>query len=395
MKVLVTLDTNVLDHSEVSKIEQAVQGLPIELTHTSVTVRELEGTDFTLLGQPITETVVWDESRWDQGLWGDASTENLFEAILRTMSEGAFPRNRSNLSAGHRRQMRDAMILTAHARSGGNIFVTKETHAFGAKDSSRRKQLEQLCSTQIMNLSDFYLYCQTLKKDNEESIQKEQVKGMNEQQQRQAPKHKLSLQNYATILRFWLQLFRARHDPKAFEQTVENLARDAGIPPKDIPVVRNSFIAVRDVAQTNQSSFVDLYLVGGIGAIDLILLPVLLTAGTSDTPLSVALHLLVLSLLLTAMSLFFSFLKQKYNITTYGRVHSSLSFFALVTGSASLDGAIWHVSRIDGIVFLCLAVAMYLWALFYLVLIQAALRFISLQKPPEAEKPDAPPSTIG
>jgi vacuolar-type H+-ATPase subunit I/STV1 len=95
------------------------------------------------------------------------------------------------------------------------------------------------------------------------------------------------------------------------------------------------------------------------------------------------------------MSLFFSFLKQKYNITTYGRVHSRLSFFALVTGTFSLDGAIWHVSRVDGIVFLCLAVVMYLWAACYLVLIQAALRFISLQKPPEAEKPDTHQVQLG
>lgn len=166
MNILVTLDTNVLDHSEVSKIEQAVQGLPIELTHVSVTEREIEGTDFTLLGQRIVETGVWGESRYGQSLYGDAATATLFEQILRAMSEGAFPRNRDNLSVGHQHQMRDAMILATHARSGGNIFVTNETRAFGAKDSPRRKQLEQLCSTQIMNLNDFYSHCQTLR-DNE------------------------------------------------------------------------------------------------------------------------------------------------------------------------------------------------------------------------------------
>jgi len=196
-------------------------------------------------------------------------------------------------------------------------------------------------------------------------------------------------------LRFWLQLIHARNDPKAFEQTIEQLTQESGIPPTDLPTVHNVFIALRDAGREKQTSSVDLFLVGGIGAVDLILLQVLLSAGTSDTPLSVALFLLVLSLSLTAMSLFFSFLKQKYNIPTYGRVHSRLSFFALVTGTFSLDGAIWHASRVDGIVFLCLAVAMYLWAAGYLFLIQASLHFISRQKPPEAEKPDTPPSTIG
>lgn len=98
MKILVTLETSVLNHSEMSKIEQAVQGLPIELFHTSVTQREFEGTDFKVLGQRLVETGVWDESRWDQSLWGDASTANLFEDILKIMSEGAFPRNRTKLS---------------------------------------------------------------------------------------------------------------------------------------------------------------------------------------------------------------------------------------------------------------------------------------------------------
>ncbi len=219
------------------------------------------------------------------------------------------------------------------------------------------------------------------------------------QQQQQAPKRKMSLHDYITILRFWLEFIRTRHDPKAFKQVVDNLAQESGVPPQDIPTMRNTFTAVRDVAQAKIPAFVDLYLVSGIGAVDLVLLAVLLSAGTTDTPLSVALFLLVLSLPLTAMSLFFSFIKQKYNITTYGKVHSWLSAFALVTGALSLDAAIWHASRIGGIVFLCLAVVMYVWAAFYIFLIQAARRFFSLQNPPEAEKAgaqtdNAPPGKI-
>ena len=217
---------------------------------------------------------------------------------------------------------------------------------------------------------------------------KEDVRIMSEQQQQQASKRKLSLHDLTTSLRFWLQLIRARNDPKAFEQVVEKLSQESGVPPNDIPIVHNTFIAVREVAQAKQPSFVGLYLVGGIGAVDLILLPVLLSVGTSDTLLSVALFLLVLSLPLTAMSLFFSFLKQKYNIATYGKVHSFLTSSALATGIGSLDGAIWHISPVDGIVFLCLAAVMYLWAHLYLVLIQTGMRFIALQNPPKAEEKD-------
>jgi hypothetical protein len=218
-------------------------------------------------------------------------------------------------------------------------------------------------------------------------------RSMSEQQQQQAPKRKLSWHSLTTILSFWLQLIRGRHDPHTVEQVVEDLAQESGIPPTDIPVMRNAFTALLDVAREKKPSFVDLYLVGGMGAVELILLQLLLSAGiagTLDTPLSVALILLICSLPLTAMSLFFSFLKQKYNIPTYGKIHSYFSFFALVTGTLSLDGAFWHISRLDGIVFLCLAVVMYVLAGFYLTIIQAALRFNALQEPPETEKPDAP-----
>ncbi len=210
---------------------------------------------------------------------------------------------------------------------------------------------------------------------------------MSEQQQQQAPKRKLSLHDLNTVLHVWLQLIRARNDPKVFGQVVENFAQESGVPPQDIPIVHNAFIAMRDAGQDKRDySVVDRYLVGGMGAVDLILLHVLLSAGTLDTPLHVAIFLLMLSLPLTALSLFFSFVKQQYQIPTYGKIHSILSLLSLLTGTISLIAAFWHVSRVDGIVFLCLAVVMYLWAASYLVLLQSVLRFIALQNPPEAEE---------
>jgi len=77
---------------------------------------------------------------------------------------------------------------------------------------------------------------------------------MSEQQQQQAPK--LSLRNLTTILRYWLKLIRARRDPIAFKQVVENLAQESNVPPKDIPVVHNALTAVREAAQAKQSAFV-------------------------------------------------------------------------------------------------------------------------------------------
>jgi hypothetical protein len=211
---------------------------------------------------------------------------------------------------------------------------------------------------------------------------------MSDQQQQRAPKRKLSLPLLITVVRSWLQLIRAEHDPHAFKQTVEKLAQENGVPPSDMPVVHHALLAVRDAAKGKQPAFIDLYLVGGMGALDLIVLQVLLSAHTSGLLLSSALFCLVLSLPCTAMSLFFSFLKEKYSISTYGKIHGTFSFVALISGTFALDGAIWHVSPVDGVVFLCIAGVMYLWALFYLILLQAALRFQDLQKPPDKEEPE-------
>jgi hypothetical protein len=60
-------------------------------------------------------------------LAGDDSPPRL-EAILAIVSAGSFPKpgQRVSLTHGERRQLRDAMILEAHAREGRDVFVTND-----------------------------------------------------------------------------------------------------------------------------------------------------------------------------------------------------------------------------------------------------------------------------
>jgi hypothetical protein len=120
-----TLDTNVLDPVNLAKILQAAYGLPIVFANVTVSERELEGTSITPLPKPILETAVWDESRWDQAVWGGENDSDLFERLLAIVSNGSFPRpsKRNSLTPGQRRQMRDVMILVAHIREGRDIPV--------------------------------------------------------------------------------------------------------------------------------------------------------------------------------------------------------------------------------------------------------------------------------
>jgi hypothetical protein len=65
---------------------------------------------------------------------------------------------RDDLSTGERRQLRDAMILQAHARDGRDILVCDDVKAFGREGDDRGRKLEALCGTRIMTVDEFCGY---------------------------------------------------------------------------------------------------------------------------------------------------------------------------------------------------------------------------------------------
>jgi hypothetical protein len=170
----VTLDTNTIDHR--GRVESACAGLDVELAYTTVTDRETEGTSRATSGGSVVETGVWNESRWDEFIWGGSvpetgvydesrydsgavygsdETASILESILVVIGGGSFPPTdkRATLTAGERHQLRDAMILEAHAREGRDVFLSEDTKAF--VNSGRRELLEQLCNTRIMTVDEF------------------------------------------------------------------------------------------------------------------------------------------------------------------------------------------------------------------------------------------------
>jgi hypothetical protein len=161
-KLTMTLDTNTLGRIVFSRIEGAIIGLPIELGHISVTAREQRDAYSPLPGECIPESAICGES-----ICGNCVVDSgvLFEKLLKIIGHGSFPieGKRENFSHGQRNQLRDAMILTAHVRSGRDIFVTNEKRAFVGKDGSRRQELEYICTTKIMNIYEFSQYCDALR----------------------------------------------------------------------------------------------------------------------------------------------------------------------------------------------------------------------------------------
>jgi hypothetical protein len=177
-QIQITIDTNLLDPDKLEALRQAAHDLEVDMKSVTVSVRE-RGSD--VLPEPITEPAVWGESRWDSAKWTTSETlvldestvdtgvlaslegQTRFEAILAIISNGSFPppSDRESLFPGQRRQLRDAMILEAHARDGRHVFISHDAKGF--IDGGRREQLEALCATRILRSDEFAAYCDELR----------------------------------------------------------------------------------------------------------------------------------------------------------------------------------------------------------------------------------------
>lgn len=147
----ITLDTNVLPNPELVQIATAAGH---ELRVTSVSVRELEGTSFAAhlpSSRPVPESAIWGESKWGQAVW--AKQDSAFEEILGILTNGSFPRSRQSLSAGERRQLRDAMVLEAHVREGREVFVTLD--AAGFIKHGRREAIERRFAIEVLSPDEY------------------------------------------------------------------------------------------------------------------------------------------------------------------------------------------------------------------------------------------------
>jgi len=203
--------------------------------------------------------------------------------------------------------------------------------------------------------------------------------------QQQPIKKKPFFQRLFLALQFGVKISRTSGDYQAYAAVVDDLLKEGKGSEEDAATLKNMFIAMRETAKSDESSLIDRYLAGGVGALDLILLSFLLPITTWDRPLSLALFFLVISLPMTAFTLFLTFMKQKYQITTYGRIHSMASALATLMGAASLSASLWHVSPFYGIIFSCLAFVLFFLAAGYSFVVRSAQRFLDLQQAKKEE----------
>ncbi len=150
----ITLDTNILPADD---LIASVPSGQFEFSIVSVTDREMVGSATQVNISNIPETMVWDESRFDEAVWGDSESASCLEFCLKIISGGSFPPlgKRDKLTRGARRQFRDAIIFCSHVREHRAIFVTNDISGF--IKGGRRIQLEKAFHTLIMTRDEFLI----------------------------------------------------------------------------------------------------------------------------------------------------------------------------------------------------------------------------------------------
>jgi hypothetical protein len=127
-----------------------------DVTFTSVTYRENNDAEVKLVlsnQQGLSELGVWGESSWGDARWADEASCIRLERILQIISNGSFPKDRTSLTDKELHQLRDAMVLEAHAARRRTLFVSDDERAFINHD--RREKLETLLQTRILTTPEF------------------------------------------------------------------------------------------------------------------------------------------------------------------------------------------------------------------------------------------------
>ena len=152
MKII--LDTNILPADDLIALVPSGQ---FEFAIVSVTDGEMGGSATQVDISNIPETMVWEESRFEEAIQGDSESDSCLELSLKIISDGSFPPlgKRDKLTRGARRQFRDAIIFCAHVREHRDIFVTNDISGFIKGD--RRIKLEKAFHTLIMTRDEFLI----------------------------------------------------------------------------------------------------------------------------------------------------------------------------------------------------------------------------------------------
>ncbi len=195
-----------------------------------------------------------------------------------------------------------------------------------------------------------------------------------------------------TLLEILGFLWHYRKHPEALEPFLDTF-RARGVPEPNIHNVRNAMILWRETYLDTASTYrIDSYLLTGIGAIDLILLTILVPLGVSDERLFWAFVALIVSLVLAGAALFINFAKRDLGISTYGKIHGAVISMVLISGALAMAGMLWYIDVRIAALFLSLVLIVWIICIGYYVTMRLLLAMTRILEATNAQAEPGEPT---
>ena len=191
-----------------------------------------------------------------------------------------------------------------------------------------------------------------------------------------------------------LKLLSKRKRAEGLEKMSKDL-KDAGVSEENIMLFRES-MSILTEAWDNEKVLLqaDSLLTGGLIAISIIILQALISLGKLDTPATVSIVALSISMPLSASFLFIRFVQRAYEINTYEwRIISILTSVSYIIGLIGITAAIWHASPLAGVVFLIVSISAIIFSVVYYGFASMRATY-KKRKAATQEHGDQPDSTI-
>jgi len=177
-----------------------------------------------------------------------------------------------------------------------------------------------------------------------------------------------------------------QHEKEALITNFRNDGAQEGVVRLFEAIVETIATATQEIQRDRETFYkTDLYLVGGMGLVSLVLLQVLASIGHPDVASSIAWLALVIALPCIAGFLLLDFLKKEYRTSGYGSIPGKIAFIAELAGFISMAALLWHVWLWAGIVFLPFAIALFTLCSLYKLLV-VFMKHWEPSSTPEADK---------
>ncbi len=143
--------------------------------------------------------------------------------------------------------------------------------------------------------------------------------------------------------------------------------KDRGVSEENIVLLREIISNMAEAGDNKMVAVqVDSLLTGGLIVISIVILQALISSGKLDTPSTLSLVALSISMPLAASFLFIRFVQSVYGINTYEwRMISILPLVSYIIGLIGITAAIWHASPLAGVVFLTVSSIAFVFSMAY------------------------------